>query len=138
MGSRAWKRRGEGIPVLRERPLGVLAADPRGLLGDPAPRDERVGKGLANLRRLHGAAAKRNQAAAAERLEGMALLGLPKPRLAVAGEDLCHRLSQLALDLRVDVGGLGAEHRRRALRRARLAGSHEADERDRSCFGPSP
>ena len=100
--------------------------------------DERVAKRLANLRRLHGAAAKRHQAAAAERLEGMALLGLAKARLAVAGEDLRDRLSELALDLRINVGGLDAQHRRRALCRARLAGSHEADERDRWSLGPSP
>ena len=76
---------------------------PGGLLGDPAPDGEAVGKGLADALRLDRAAAERDQAAAAERLEGQPLLGLAKARLAVAREDLGGRRAQLALDLRVDV-----------------------------------
>ena len=124
---------GECFAVLCERPLGALAPCPCGLLGDPAPGDERVPERFADPGRLDGAATQRNQAAALQGIERQALLGLAKARLAVGGEDLRDRLSELALDLGVHVGRRDPEDGCRALCRTGLAGPHEADERDRRC-----
>ena len=133
------KALGEGLPVLRQRALGALAADPRGLLGDPAPDDERIRERLAHLRRLDGAAAQRDQAAAAERRPGP---GAPRPResaprpreakISATGFPNS-RSTSASTSMR-----LAAQNRRRALCRAGLAGPHEADERDRWSLRPGP
>jgi hypothetical protein len=52
--------------------------------------------------------------------------------LAGAGEDLADRTALAGLDLGVGVDGGAARHGRERPRQGRLAGAHEADDRDRA------
>ena len=68
---------------------------------------------------------------AVEQLERHPLLDRPERGLPVGGEDLRDRLAGAALDLGVGVDRDPARRLRERLRRGRLAGAHEADDRHR-------
>jgi hypothetical protein len=125
-------------PVARQGPRRSLASRPRRVLGDPAPDREAALELRPDPLRLDRAAAERDDPAALERLEAQALLGLAKPRLAVALEDVGRERAELVLDPGVQVHPSLAEDGRRSLRRPRLARSHEPDKRDRRSRGVAP
>jgi hypothetical protein len=91
------------------------------------------GQQLARRGVAEGAAAEGQHARAARREQAGDRLALARAegRLALAGEELGHRAAGLGLDDPVDVGELEAPPAGQERPDRRLAGSHEADERDR-------
>ena len=123
----------EELLVLRERPVAVLDAPPRLLDLDVHEHGQRaVPQRLPHALRQDGAAAEREHRGDGirERLDRQVLLELAEPGLAALGPERRDRGAELPLELEVDVEERPPQARRRLRAQARLAGAHEADERD--------